>query len=1837
MSRRPLGDAGEGPRLETIAGYQVIEWLCVTGNGRLCRAKRTLDLAPVILKLPNPAGMTPAQVTAFRHEYDLLSQLNVPGVARPVAWIAAREPAMVLEDFRGESLATVLSRGRLGMKPALQLARDLARILAGLHAAHLVHRDLRPANFLVDLNGSTLRLVDCSRACYEADAHLTVTPPVEPEAWAYLAPEQTGQLQRVIDERSDLYAAGVMMYQLFTGELPFSASDPLEWAHCHVALEPRSPIELDPVFPPALAAVVLRLLAKQADDRYQSARGLERDLEHCLLQWEEHQAIAPFPLGRSDATERFQLLRRFYGRTTELATLMDIFERMATTGVPSWALVTGPAGIGKTSLVQEAHRRVARRHGYFAAGKFEQYRGELPYASIAQAFRDLIRQLLGEATEQIEAWRNRFQEALGPSGRLITDIVPQLELIIGPQPELPPLPPIEARHRFHYVFRQFVEVVASSEHPLVMFLDDLQWADAGTLALIEDLLTFPETHYVLFIGSYREQLVHGSHPLVETIAAVKAVLQPLQIHLGPLDDTSLQQLVADTLRAEPMSIAGLAALVQRQTEGNPFFVMQFLRALQHDGLINFDMQQGCWRWSTARIESAHVADDVVELLVDTIRGLTPAARAVLAVASCIGSQFDTGTLAAVAGSTLESIAGELQPAVDLGLLLPLGRPGPTHERAPAPPATGPRDEYRWLHDRVQQAAYSLIPQAELPVLHLQIGRALMNRAQIAEGGATLFEVVSHLNAGAGLIEDEAESVQLAELNRAAGEQAAAANAYASAVSYYSTGMTLLPAGSWDEQYTLTFDLYRGRAECAYLSGDFAATEQYSQQALQHARDNADRVRLYMLKIDLYTTSGQEANALAAGVECLHELGIDFPAAPSAERVAAEERLVWTLLGDKPIESLLDLPPIESVDVSAALDILAVMHPPAHFADQRLYEIIPSFMTTLTQRFGTAPSSAIGYAMFGAVIGHLRGRYQEAYRFGKLACNLIDRVPNPSFRARVYLPMGHFINPYARSFASSVPYLDQCFKSAMQAGNLTFSCYALFARLSLVLMNGDHLDDVYQHAVRCLDFTRQARFGLITDGSAGLERLVQDLRGNTARPGSFSGPLFDEDAVMARMRGGAAFSCCYYLLRRLQSHYLYGDFAAALALLDEATPYLHVVTAELASAEYCFYGALTLAAAYEEAPVRQSEIKERLSAHQARLRACTDSASGNFENQLDLVSAEVARIEGRDLEAMRLFDAAIRSARDNGFVQQEAIAGEVAARFYARRGFVDIAELLLRQSRACYGRWGANGKVRQLDTLYPQLATDPVPPSALSQAESQQLDVLALVKSLQAISGQIDIDHLLDTLMRVLMESAGAQKGYLWFAHVDGAALVAETRGGRQGLHVRRVLQAAEAPVPASVLNYVRRSREVVMLSDATAPNPFSEDAYLAQRKPKSLLCLPILHQAELVGLLYLENNLSTQSFTPQRLTVIGLLAAQAGVSLENARLYAAVRASEAHLRAVLQSAPILLFGVDGRGRFTLVAGGNSTLLGVQAEELADRPIADAFSHRADLLSHYYRAAGGEAHTATIESGSASVEMHWTPQRAANGSIAGVICVAVDVTDRVAAQRAAETLAGLRSDFVASVSHELRTPLTAIIGYGELLQARWVAFSEERKQEHLARILSSANRQKRLVDDLLLLGRMELGHMNTRMERVSVAPTIGRAADEVRNTYRGQIIDLAGPADLVALADGERMVQILANLLDNAAKYSEEGSRVSATWAREGNHVVVRVHDQGSGIPPSGQEILFTRFGRVPGSRTRAGRVGTGLGLFLSRQIAEAMGGTLNLEDTGPTGSTFCLRLPLASS
>jgi predicted ATPase/signal transduction histidine kinase len=1461
-----------------MAGYDSVREIHRGGAYALFRARRSADGVAVMIKtVATEPPSASATTDKLQHEYEVLRRLDVPGVVKPMGWETTDGGgrALVLEDAGPQNLKEWLRRRPAPIDVFLRVAVQLAEIVSRIHERSLIHRDINPYN--VVMSDGHVTLIDFNDAA--SMAGLPRTAGVVPELKGrlpYISPEQIGRMNRLVDHRSDLYSLGATFYEMLTGAPPFPSNDPIELVHAHLARAPVPPAQVDPGVPAVLSDIVLKLLWKMPEERYQSAAALLADLNEAERQFLATGSIQPFDLGLVDLARELPLPDTLYGRDDALAELRAAVAR-SLTGAQELALVTGVPGVGKSALVQQLRTWVTERGGRFLSGKVDLRGGEAPYAPFASALRSLVLAILAEPPAVVAAWRDRLRGAMGGRGRVGIDVVPELEALIGEQPSLPMLGPVEAANRFRMTMHALIRAL-TSDKPLVLFLDDLQWADAASLELFRVLATELDPSRLTLVGAYRPE--EAGHPLSRAIEAIAvAGVAVRTFALGDLDIEAVTALCSDALHGSPTHCAPLAALVRRKTGGNPFFIRRFLRFLQHGRLLSFDASTGRWEWRLAEIERLDVTDNVADLLVRSLRTLPESTQEAVKVAACIGNKASLAMIADVEGLSLDAAATRLWVAVREGLLLPL-------QSADGSPTDGVC--YQFAHDRVQQVAYSLLDEEQKKALHLKIGRRLDRDLGPDSGDSHVFEIVEQLNIAMDSIVDRAERIHLAELNLRAARRATRSLAHGSALSYLRHGIELLPE-SGPEEHDLAFALSREAVESAHLNGQRALADGLFQRAWALARTSVERAELYDILVVAYTVQNEFADAVRAGKEGLALLGIELPDEGIEDAMRVEMAAVRDNLKGRTGEELLEAHRMRGAEALRSARILSNLFATTYINRQDLYPFVVARLVNLSLVHGNADESPFAYAAYGVVLESFTDDYATSHVFGRLGAELAERFDNPAQVCRAVGIFGAFVNHWRAPLRTSLPLLRVAVEKGLESGELQYANYWVTSIEKNLFHRGVELPQVLVEVENAVALGERTGLPSTLHWHLVFRQVVRCLQGHTRDRNSFDDGEFTESDFLAT-HADDPFAICLYDLMRLQSSYLFGDLQLARAKAASVAERLAYQRGSLTIIEHNFYASLALLAYFDSAPSAEKDgLIDEAGVFVRKLRIWAANSPENYRHKERLVSAELARVTGRTLDAEALYEEAIQTAHREGFLQDEALGLELAGRFNRARSWGRAAEMYLSGSIRAYLRWGATAKAKALEEEFPNLASPDAPSLATTVGPGGQrgdaaLDLLGILKAAEVISSEVVMDRLFQRLMEVCLATAGAEYGAL-LVEEDGRPIVRiAVSVAKEGALERTPLDESDE-VPHTLVEWARAKLEVLVLTDASRQIMFASDPYVARRGVRSALVLPILRQSRLVGVLYLENNLATSVFTASRVRVLQLLSSQMAISLDNARLY----------------------------------------------------------------------------------------------------------------------------------------------------------------------------------------------------------------------------------------------------------------------------------------------------------------------------------------------------------------
>ncbi len=1778
----------------SLPNYTLLEKLSDSVYTQIYRGYRNNDQLPIICKLLSNPHPAPKEIAQFQREYQLTKSLEHEGLIHAYELSSYKNSwYMILEDIGGYALSQSIKLYKNDIPKFLKFAIQLTEVVGELHQRNVMHKDINPSNIIVNPITGQVQLIDFEIATELSRETQEICSPDTLEGnLHYISPEQTGRMNRSVDYRTDLYSLGVTWYEMLTGSLPFEANDAMEWVHCHLAKTPQTPIERNVHVPYPISAIIMKLLEKTAENRYQGTFGLRADLQTCLEQWERNGHIEAFPLGSKDASSYFQIPEKLYGRETEIKILLSGFDRISEGG-KELMLIAGYSGIGKSALVHEVHKPFVKRRGYFISGKFDQFKRNIPYDSLFQAFRGLVRQLLTESDAQLLIWKEKLLNALKPNGQILVDVVPEIKQLIGEQEPVPELSPSASRHRFNLVLQNFIRVFSSSGHPLVIFLDDLQWADAATLQLLELLMDDDNQKHLFIIGAYRDNEVDEFHPLMLTLKNVRQLQATVNVlTLSPLGLSHVTQLIADSLKTPANAVIPVSQLCWDKTRGNPFFLNQLLHAFHHSGAIAFDKHCGQWEWHLLEMQQAAISDNVVELMVTKIQQQPPESQAVLELAACIGNQFDLKTLALVNQQSTTETAAALWQALREELIIPLGdmykfvqQSQTLNESSETAKCSENTEDlsintvliphYRFIHDRVQQAAYSLIEASQKAATHLQVGKLLLENSNEEELEERLFEIVNHLNLAESMLIVPEKRQDLAALNLKAGRTAKSAAAYGPALSYLEHGLRLLTATSWKDDYHLSLDLYVEATEAAFLNGDYVQMEEWAQLVLKSSEDILDQVRIYEIQIQAFMAQNQPLKAIALALDVLRILGVKFPKKPSMLHILRDAyRAKITLLGKK-IEHLSRLPVTTRPHDLAVMRIMNRIYSAAYIADTKQMILTSIKLMSFSVQRGNSPISAFAYASYGLILCGVTGDISTGHRFGKLALQVLEDFNANELKCRTYFMVYNFVWHWEAPLRETLAPLLEAYQVGVDTGELEFAGYSVFMYCNYSFFAGTPLDELEPETAKYVTAIDQIQQQTPLYYNQIVLQTIKNFRGeNAANPWLLIGEAYDETAMLPIHTAANDITALAFLyVHKMMLCYWFEQYALAVSYSEKVNAM--GVASMFHSTVFHFYSALSrLALMQAGGETTRQQYAKGLKQDIEKIKKWAKHAPSNNSHRYALIQAEQAKLENNELPALGFYKQAIELARKNNYRQEEGLACERYAVFWQQRADSQVAATYIREAYYFYQLWGATAKLTSLKTRYPDLGLDTTAKqsSTITQARtistnrlSDNLDLTSIIKASRSLSEEIQLSSLLKKLISIVMENAGAQHGML-LLEKEGQWCI-EAHSNTQGLNIAPSqplrMNAREIPVlPVALVQQVIHTQQAVILDNALNDARYGIDPYIQAQYVKSVLCSPVLNQGKLLAVIYLENNLSGAVFTENRLELVQLISSQLAISIENARLYANLEEKVAQ-------------------RTEKLAQANEAI-----KELNQR-------------------------------------------------------LEIDNTKLAEARQAALSAAESKSLFLANMSHEIRTPMNAILGMADVLEDTPL---DSEQREYLNTIHSSSNTLLTLINDILDFSKIEAKKLTLEQRefdlRGCVENALGLISSRAAEKQLNLIYQFESNVPQCIVGDSTRLQQILVNLLSNAVKFTEHGEiSISVRANPLGDNLQelqFSVHDTGIGIAADKIDLLFQSFTQADESTTRK-YGGTGLGLTISKHLSELMHGRVWAESQLRQGSTFHFTIQVPST
>lgn len=1493
-----------------LPGYKIKEEVSRGGKSTILRGIRISDQFPVIIKLLNKEHPSSIEQSTFIREYEILKKItgdriiNVYGVENH-----NNSVFIVLEDIGGESVDKVLQSKRISIDEKLSLAIQMANSLIQIHQNNIVHKDINPTNFIWNYKTNQLKIIDFGiSAELIRETSQCINLNVLEGSLDYLSPEQTGRINRPIDYRTDLYSLGISYYEIFTGQLPFKGNDDLEKIYSHIAKIPDPPREINPEIPAIISNIVMKLISKTVEDRYQSAMKLKTDLEYCRQLPEEKREICDFALGERDYGDRFEIPHKLYGREAEIDILNGGFKDAAD-GHCGIVLVSGYSGIGKSSLIHEIRKPITGKKGYFISGKYNQFERDIPYSGLIQAFQQLIRQLLAQPQSVLDNWKRCLTNALGCNGQVIIDIIPELEQIIGPQPPAVGLNPLEAKNRFQIVFSEFINVFAAREHPLVIFLDDLQWSDTSTLDLLKYTLGTTKKQFILFIGAYRDNDVTTTHPLIRLIEEMKKWQQQdptpqlREIYLKPLGFFNVNHLISDTFHSHPAETEPLTNIIYQKTRGNPFFISRLLNTLYLQGIFSFHLEKGQWTYDLEKVKNVEISDNVIDLLVTDLKSLPLGTIDILKLAAFIGTQFDLAILSAVSKKSTTALGKDLWIAIEKEIILPLDNNYRYVNTLKDDVLLKSLEiRFSFAHDRIRQSVYSFASDSEKAEMHLHIGRAYLTKFRETKRTEMIFDLVNHLNIGSSLIVEKDDRTELTDLNIMAGNKAKKSTAFAVALNYFETAGLLMSTEEWAEKPAKLFNLLLEQATSALLSGDLIKADSVCGNLSKIAVSNLEKGALANVKVLLFTFQGKLVETISEIRKTLRLFNIYLPESTEEIDQKMQDGIVkmQQFLANTPVEELVNFPVMDDPEKLMAMQLLFQVIPSVRQVNPKLYFWVSLKMFELTFTYGVSPLSCKCLVDCGVIQGKVLTDYKTGYKLGEAAFALANKLKAESQKSSVYF-IFPFLSYWMKHYQESLDYYDMSCRSGLETGDLMHVTYAVAHRVHLFMWIGKNLTETKEETENATAFLKQTKSNVPLVLAEIVHFTIQKLQ---AIPELNDQKYFEEKDREMITRIDKIHNITY--LARFYQYNTYvniimDDMEAAEKWNRLADEIIYSGVSDFPLSDHFLFKGMILISKFKRALQKeQKEIKKSLYNIQKKIEEWAQNCPSNFAHKYYLLAAEMAIIENESFDiVIDFFNKAMNSFVNNDFLHLKALCYELYGKFWIDKNDQVAGKAYIREADYLYKKWGAHRKVILLEKKYSQCFISDetvlggkelfrIKKGITSTVYHTSIDMISILKSTQAISSEIKIEKLLRILIRTMIENAGAQRGCLLLKNeVDNQFYVeaVQDNGFCRFYDMQSINFTDSRELCSEIVNYVTRTMENVVVQNASTDTNWQNCPYVIENRIKSVLCMPVVYQNKLKGVVYLENNLSDNVFTSDRLEILNILSSQASIAIENARLY----------------------------------------------------------------------------------------------------------------------------------------------------------------------------------------------------------------------------------------------------------------------------------------------------------------------------------------------------------------
>lgn len=1772
------------------------------------------------------------------------------------------------ENFSGNLLKNLILNKGIQFKNFFYIAIQLIDILDEIHKNKVIHLNINPNNILINDDGE-IKIIDFSST-------MLITAENQEEknleqlqgTLEYIAPELTGRINKVIDYRTDYYSLGITFYELLTGKLPFNNSDKLELIYAHIAKEAIPPVKINDSIPQVLSNIIMKLIAKMPEDRYQSLTGLKMDIKRCEKSFETKGNIEHFKIGEKDICNNFQIPAKLYGKEKALEELYTIFEKVKD-GAKELLLIEGNSGVGKSTFVNQIHNKIVESSVYFISGKFEQFQKEVPYNGLIQILENFINQLLMKSSEELALWRQKILQAVGNNIQVIIDVIPSLKIVIGQQYKLPELRTVETQNRFNLVFQNFMRVIAQKEHPLVIFIDDLQWADSASLNFIKMIMIDKSIEYLLVIGSYRDDKKSELKPLMMVKnELIKDNVIINTIKLNALKKNDLELLVKDTLkslRPDLFEIKELVEFMYNKTQGNPFFVKQFLQTLYQKEYIWFDYDLMQWCLDITQIKKLDITENVIELLLKRIKTLKISTREDLMNAACIGNQFDLQTLALISNKSLDYVMADLQLAINEGLITIIQDGSMNLSQG--------NIKFEFLHDRIQLAIYSLITDEIRQLTHLNIGRLLLRRYSSSITIENIFELVRHINIGKSHIISKVEFIRLAELNLKAGIGAKRSSAYKAAFIYFKTGIEILSSNPWEEYYELTLQLYLEITEMAYLISDYKQMYYYVEIILQNAKTLTDKVKAYNIKIQAYQAELKLHEALETGIFVLELMGIDIPLNPKQNDINKAFANVKEAMAGMEVEDFLNFPSMNDPIKLGAMEIMLSTTYVTYKAAPMLTPILTCKMVELSIKYGNSPLSPGAYTFYGLLLCTVINDIELGSRIGKVSINLIEMEKLKQYKAIVLDMNCYSIKHWKEHLKSTLDPFSEGFRAGVENGNFENAACCLAGHAKNSFYIGRSLEILEEEISANIKIIEKIKKCSSLNYERIFAQLVLNMQGKSKNPVFLTGEMCDEKEMLSIVSDmGDMVGIFFFFLSKTILYYHFREYSLAALSAKKAEENLAGVAGMFDIAVLYYFDSLSRLALYH---LVSNEEKEKhlikVSQNQEKLKYWSKYAPMNFLHKFYLVEAERLRVTYKTYEAIEYYDKAISMAKEHEYLNDEALANELAGQFWLDKNNYRYAKLHLREAYLGYKYWGAEAKAKDIQNKYPKIFNEELQENTnkkhTTRAMSELMDINTIMKASQAISEEIVLDELIKKLIKSIIENVGAEKAVFIMKKADSFIIKGAKESTEEKITVFQDTKLSEYEnIPKSIINYVSRTNKSIILENSIDSINFRSDKYVAKGKPKSILCFPLINKKDLKGIIYLENNLMTGAFTKERLKILEILSSQIVISLENSNLYEDLENSNEildnkvkertsqleeerdKLKKYLDIAEVLFLVLDKDGKVVSINRKGCEILGYNEEEILGKIWYENFIHEKDrekTKTNFEKSINGEVveHTNKVivtKTGEERITYNRnTLLRDKEGNVEGLLSCTVDVTEYNMLREQLE-YNKLKLEFFANLSHELKTPLNVSFCALQMLNLyrnNNVSSEVNEKLDKYANIIKQNDRRLlRLVNNIVDITKINSNSFDLILHNHDIVDIIKNitfsVSDYVENKNR--ILEFySNIKSKVIACDPFSIERIILNLLSNAIKFTDEGDKISVNIYGKKDSIIVEVKDTGIGIPKNKQKMIFERFRQVDKSFTRNSE-GSGLGLTIVKLLTKLHQGGITVESTVGEFTKFIINLPV---